>query len=160
MLSTLPGHVHMKSVDPRGHRTAGPSPRDRPRGTFSPSTPASPESRRASHHLVVVCLEAAFAVRPPTQLRMSEYSAQVRQLVQIRHRRILRERPARSGRVTLTSLHIRREDSVPDDTGATGRKILEVCGSTHAAGRRWAFAARIERDSGTRPWRMTVLRLF
>ncbi|MCK7661149.1 Rv3235 family protein [Corynebacterium antarcticum] len=160
MLSTLPGHVHMKSVDAHGYRTAGQSPRGRPRGTSSPSTPASPESRRASHRLVVVCLEAAFAVRPPTQLRMSEYSAQVRQLVQIRHRRILRERSAGAGRVTLTSLHIRREDTVPDDTGAPAKTILEVCGSTHAAGRCWAFAARIERDSGTRPWRMTALRLF
>ena len=160
MLSTLPGHIHMKSVDTRGHRTTGPSPRGRPRGTFSPSIRASPESRRAGHRLIVICLETAFAVRPLTQLRMSEYSAQVRQLVQIRHRRVLRERPAGAGRVTLTSLHIRREDSVLDDTGAGGKTILEVCGSTRAAGRCWAFAARIERASGTRPWRMTALRLF
>ncbi|MCX7541389.1 Rv3235 family protein [Corynebacterium sp. P5848] len=160
MLTTVPGHVHVKTIRRQEHRSAEPPTRAHPRGSYGPSTTASPEARRASHRLIVVCLEAAFAVRPPTQLRMAEYSVQVRQLVQIRHRQILRGRSGKAGRVTLTSLHIRREDTIPDDTGTAGKMLLEVCGSARAAGRRWAFAARIERDTETRPWRMTALRLF
>ncbi|MCK7637710.1 Rv3235 family protein [Corynebacterium pygosceleis] len=160
MLSTLPGHVHMKTFRGTERHPAPPPPEPRPRGSFSPSTPASPEARKASHRLVLLSLEAAFGIRPTTQLRMSEYSVQVRQLVQIRHRRARASGSAGAGRVALTSLHIRREDPVPDGTGQSGATLLEICGSARATGRRWAFAARIERESGNRPWRMTALRLF
>ena len=162
MLNTLPGHVHIKTIPHHGHRPVTPGAGDhRPQGTtFSPSITASPGAGRACHRLIVIGLEAAFAVRPPTQLRMAEYSAQVRQLVQIRHRRVLRGRSGKPGRVILTSFHIRREHTIPDSAGTAGKTLLEVCGTAHAVSRRWAFAARVERESPTRPWRMTALRLF
>ncbi|MEZ2121495.1 hypothetical protein [Corynebacterium sp. CCM 9203] len=159
MLSTLPGHIHLKTLPEPSHRGFS-SHRAVARRSFSPSTQASQEAMRASHRLTMISLEAAFAVRSPSQLRMSEYSAQVRQLVQIRHRRALRARGTTGGRVALTSLHIRREDHHPGTSDGSRGTVLEICGSAQAVGRRWAFAARLEKESESRPWRMAVLKLF
>lgn len=144
MLIPLPGHSHLKVLQPGKPETARETDTIRTRGR----TDRPPVHRRIATGLTVLALEAAFGMRPARALDDRRFDATVRSYVTA-HLRRRRDR----GPVRLDSLHLRA-----DARGA------EVFGSCTVAGTTRGFTARLDGPDRSRPeryqWRMRTFRVL
>ncbi|WP_394281294.1 hypothetical protein [Corynebacterium sp.] len=125
MLYPVPGHTYLQVLVPDSSNSAQPSPERSARDDdTSATTPGVP--RRAAAPLVKVALDATFGIRQIQALQRARFSRTVLNNVMSQRRRVRRQGP-----VTLESCHV-REDG-------------EVFGTAVSAGRRYGYAARMDR---------------